>query len=138
MTDANSDPIARVTGPGAPITTYSSDEIVTLPPTATIREAARLMDTASVGCVVIGAVDAVDGVVTERDIVRVLATGLDPDTATVADIESRTLQWAGTDATVGDVAEEMMEGYVRHVLVGDGGRLQGIVSMRDVVTAYLS
>ena len=138
MTDANSDPIARVTGPGAPITTYSSDEIVTLPPTATIREAARLMDTASVGCVVIGAVDSVDGVVTERDIVRVLATGLDPDRATVADIESRTLQWAGTDATVGDVAEEMMEGYVRHVLVGEAGRLQGIVSMRDVVTAYLS
>ena len=138
MTDANSDPIASVTGPGAPITTYSSDEIVTLPPTATIREAARLMDTASVGCVVIGAVDAVDGVVTERDIVRVLATGLDPDRATVADIESRTLQWAGTDATVGDVAEEMMEGYVRHVLVGEAGRLQGIVSMRDVVTAYLS
>jgi CBS domain-containing protein len=88
--------------------------------------------------VVIGAVDAVDGVVTERDIVRVLATGLDPDRATVADIESRTLQWAGTDATVGDVAEEMMEGYVRHVLVGEAGRLQGIVSMRDVVTAYLS
>ena len=96
------------------------------------------MDSASVGCVVVGSVDAVDGVITERDIVRVLASGLDPDQATVADIESRVLMWAGTGSTVGDVAEEMMESYVRHVLVGEDGTLVGIVSMRDVITAYLS
>jgi CBS domain-containing protein len=138
MSDAQPDPIQRVTGPDAPITTYSSDEILTLAPTATIREAAKLMDDASVGCIVIGSVDDVDGVVTERDIVRVLARGLDPDASTVADIESRSLMWAKPDSTVGDVAEEMMEGYIRHVLVGDDGRLAGIVSMRDVITAYLS
>jgi CBS domain-containing protein len=137
MSDST-DPISRVTGPDAPITTYSSDEILTLDPTATIRQAATLMDEASVGCVVIGSADAVDGVVTERDIVRVIARGLDPDACTVAEIESRRLQWATADATVGDVAEEMMESYVRHVLVGEDGKLQGIVSMRDVITAYLS
>jgi CBS domain-containing protein len=131
-------PIDRVTGATAPITTYSSDEILTLAPSATIREAAKLMDDASVGCIVIGSPDDVDGVVTERDIVRVIARGLDPDRSTVAEIESRRLQWATTDSTVGDVAEEMMESYVRHVLVGEDGKLQGIVSMRDVITAYLS
>jgi CBS domain-containing protein len=138
MSEPQPEPIARVTGPDAPITTYSNDEIVTLPPTATIREAAAVMDTASVGCVVVGSADAVEGVVSERDVVRVLASGLDPDQATVADIESRVLMWCGTDATVGEVAEEMMESYVRHVLVGDDGRLVGIVSMRDVITAFLS
>jgi CBS domain-containing protein len=137
MTDGQ-DPIARVTGPDAPITTYTSEEIVTLPPMATIRQAAAMMDGAGVGCVVIGSADAVDGVVTERDVVRVLAAGLDPDQATVADIESRVLQWAGPDATVGDVAEEMMESYVRHVLIGENGHLRGVVSMRDLITAYLS
>ena len=131
-------PLDRVTGATAPITTYASDEILTLAPTATIRQAASLMDDASVGCVVIGSVDAVEGVVTERDIVRVIARGLDPDRSTVAEIESRTLMWATADSTVGDVAEEMMESYVRHVLVGEDGKLQGIVSMRDVITAYLS
>ena len=36
-----------------------------------------------------------------------------------------------------DVAEEMMENYVRHVLVGDDGVLVGVVSMRDLLGAFL-
>jgi CBS domain-containing protein len=37
-----------------------------------------------------------------------------------------------------EVAEEMMDCYVRHVLVEDGGRLVGIVSARDLLGAYVS
>lgn len=127
-----------VTGADAPILTYATDEIVVLDPSASVREAARLIDTASVGCIVIGSVEAVEGVVTERDVVRLVAAGGDPDTVTVGELESRTLKWTTPDATVGEVAEEMMEEYVRHVLVGDDGRLLGIVSMRDLLTAFLS
>jgi CBS domain-containing protein len=127
-----------VTGAGAPVLTYAIEELVVLAPSATVREAARLIDSASVGCIVIGSADAVDGVVTERDVVRLVAAGGDPDVVTVGELESKTLKWATPDATVGEVAEEMMEEYVRHVLVGDDGRLLGIVSMRDLLGAYLS
>ena len=125
-------------GPGAPISTYTTDEIVTLDAQASVRAAAALIDSASVGCIVIGSADAVEGVVSERDIVRFVASGRDPAAVTVGELESKNLMWADPTATVGDVAEEMMESYVRHVLVGEDGRLQGIVSMRDVITAYLS
>jgi CBS domain-containing protein len=37
---------------------------------------------------------------------------------------------------VAEVAEEMMEHYVRHVLVEDAGRVVGIVSARDLLGAY--
>ena len=125
-------------GPGAPISTYTTDEIVTLDPSASVRAAAELIDTASVGCIVIGSAAAVEGVVSERDIVRFVASGRDPDGVTVGELETKHLMWTAPDSTVGSVAEEMMENYVRHVLVGDGTNVVGIVSMRDVITAYLS
>ena len=125
-------------GPRAPISTYTTDEIVTLDASATVRAAAELIDAASIGCIVIGTAEAVEGVVSERDIVRLVASGRDPDTVTVGELETKHLMWTTPESSVGDVAEEMMENYVRHVLVGDGTNVVGIVSMRDVITAYLA
>ena len=76
------------------------------------------------------------GVVTERDIVRAVARDLDLATTPVADIAATRLVWASPLATVGEVAGEMMEDYVRHILVGDGTTVEGVVSMRDVIAAY--
>jgi CBS domain-containing protein len=42
------------------------------------------------------------------------------------------------EADVADVAEEMMERYVRHVLLERDGELAGIVSARDLLGAYAS
>ncbi|HSL73097.1 MAG TPA: CBS domain-containing protein [Ilumatobacteraceae bacterium] len=123
-------------GEEALITTFMSDGLVTVPPTASLRQVATIIADASVGCVVVGSTDDVDGVISERDIVRAVADGLDLDATTVAEVESKTLVWASSNATVGSVAEEMMQDYVRHVLVRDGGRVVGIVSMRDVLSAY--
>jgi CBS domain-containing protein len=44
--------------------------------------------------------------------------------------------WCDATATVTEVAELMMERYVRHVLVEDDGRLVGIVSARDLLGVY--
>ena len=136
MTDQ--DPTAQFRGGNAAVSTYMTDAIVALAPTASLREAATVIAEASVGCIVVGSHGAVEGVITERDLVIAIATGRDVDTTTVADVESKRLVWAGPETSVGDVAEEMMEDYVRHVLVGDDGTISGIVSMRDVITAYMS
>ena len=44
--------------------------------------------------------------------------------------------WCDESATVGEVATEMMEQYVRHVLVERDGDLIGIVSARDLLGAF--
>jgi len=74
-------------------------------------------------------------VVSERDIAVAAGRGDDLDSVTAGDLDNAGLVWVGTDATIGDVAAQMMQGYVRHVLVGDGQRLVGVVSIRDVVVA---
>ena len=79
------------------------------------------------------------GVVSERDIVRCVALGVDLDATTVETIESEDLKWAAQGSSVDTVAEEMMENYLRHMLIADDtGLLVGVVSMRDLLTAYLT
>lgn len=127
------------TGPGsALLESFMNDEIVTAAPTTTLREAARLLDDAGVGVLVVGTPAAVEGVVSERDILRAVARDVDVDATVVTEVESRELKWATPTNTVDDVIEEMMEGYIRHVLVADErGTLVAIASMRDLLTAFL-
>lgn len=114
-----------------------SEEIVSAPADITIRDAARLMRDSDVGLLVIGDRENVIGVVSERDVVRAVATGADLDAGTVADGLSTNLKWATPASPVNEVIEEMMEGYLRHILVGgDNGALIGIVSMRDLLAAF--
>ena len=129
----------RFSGPGsALLESFMNDEILTAPATTTLRAAARLLDDAGVGVLVVGTPDAVEGVVSERDILRAVAHDADLDATLVTEVESRELKWATPTNTVDDVVEEMMEGYIRHVLVADErGTLVAIASMRDLITAFL-
>jgi CBS domain-containing protein len=120
------------------LTFVSTEEIVTVAPTEPVRAAAAAVVEQSVGMLVVGTTDDVVGVVSERDIVRAVAEGLDLDRVTVAEIASRQLVWLDADDNIGDAAEEMMEDYVRHVLVRDEGGLVGVLSMRDVLSAFTS
>ena len=117
---------------------FMPDTVTTVEPTMSLRQAAERLRDAEVGLLVVGTVDAVQGVVSERDIVRCVALGVDLDTTTVETIESEDLKWAAQGTPVADVIEEMMENYLRHVLIaGEGGQLVGVVSMRDLMAAYL-
>jgi CBS domain-containing protein len=124
-------------GSDAPVTSYMTSEVQHVDPTATLRDVARVLVDVGIGCVAVGPPDAVVAVISERDIVRAVADGADLDSTTAADAGSRSLVWASIDDTIGDVAEEMMEDYVRHLLVRDDAGLVGILSMRDVLSAYV-
>jgi CBS domain-containing protein len=125
-------------GGDQPVELFMRDTVTVIDPSASLREAATRLQSAEVGIVVVGTVDAVKGVVSERDIVRCVALGVDLDTTTVEAVESENLKWATPGSTVDTVAEEMMENYLRHMLIADdAGRLVGVVSLRDLITAYL-
>jgi CBS domain-containing protein len=128
--------------------TSPGSEIVSLllgTPVAKVRAGASLQDIAaamveaSVGALVVGERrGGPTGVVSERDLMRALAEGWDPEATRAGDIASTRLVWCDARATIAEVANEMMDEYVRHVLVEDHGRLVGIVSARDVLAAYAS
>jgi CBS domain-containing protein len=109
-------------------------------PDATLHEVADALVAAGVGALVVsnGASDGAAGIVSERDIVGALAERRDPATTRASDVAHRALVWCDAQATMTEVATQMMERYVRHVLVEEDGRLIGIVSARDLLGAYAS
>jgi CBS domain-containing protein len=116
---------------GAPVVRVAED--------ASLRDVAASMVASSVGALVLGKrPGTATGIVSERDIVRALAERRDLAATRAGDIASTSLVWCDANASIAEVAEEMMDAYVRHVLVEDHGRLVGIVSVRDLLGAYAS
>jgi CBS domain-containing protein len=125
-------------GGNAPVRTYLTADVVTIGPGASAREAAQAMSAASIGAVLVGTPHEIVALVSERDLVRAIADGLDLDMVYASDIGSTELFCIEIDDTIGDAAEEMMEDYVRHILVRDGATVVGVLSIRDVVSAYIT
>ena len=119
-----------------PVSTFARDDNRGLDPDADLWEIAEALVKEDVGALTISAPHGVGGVVSERDVVRALAARRDPATTTAADIAHTRLIWCDANSTVAEVAVEMMEHYVRHVLVEETGRFVGIVSARDLLGAY--
>lgn len=121
-----------------PVSTLASTTVVRTRPQASLRQLATAMRGADVGILVVGERGTPAAVVSERDIVRALANGADPDATTASAVAHSDLVWCEASAPVADVAREMMVSYVRHVLVENDGHLVGVVSARDILGAYAS
>lgn len=109
----------------------------TVPPDASIGEAARRMRRHDVGClVVVDGVDPLDGIVTDRDLVlRGLASERDPSTTAVREVMTRGP--AAVEAGVGaEQALHLMadQGVRRLVVLDSEGALLGVVSYDDVLS----
>jgi CBS domain-containing protein len=121
-----------------PVSALIGDRVARVGAHATLFEVAGAMAAAGVGALVVGDLDRPSGIVTERDLAGALAARRDPATTTVGDIAHTSLVWCDAQATVAEVATEMMTAYVRHVLVEEDGRLVGVVSVRDLLGVYAS
>ena len=115
---------------------FASDSVVRVGPASSLSEVAAALSAADIGAVAVGTVDNVTGIVSERDVVRALAARRDPATIRARDLAHTTLVRCDVQSSVAEVAQEMMEHYVRHVVVEDEGRVVGIVSARDLLGAY--
>jgi CBS domain-containing protein len=113
------DPVARVAGD------------------ADLASIARALVEGEVGALIVGDDERPAGIISERDLVRALAGGDAPAT-TAAQLAHTELIWCDAASTVAEVAEQMMDHYVRHILVEEDGRLVGIVSARDLLGVYAS
>jgi len=130
--------VSHVSGAQASVGLFTGDVVAMVGPDATLQMAAETLVADDVGLLVVGTSDQVEGVVSERDLVRAVAFGRDPRTTLVRDVASTRLVWCDATATVAEVGELMMEQYVRHVLVEDAEGLVGVVSARDVLGAYVA
>jgi CBS domain-containing protein len=114
-----------------------SETVLTIGPQHTLREAAAAMCRRNVGAAVVLDPDAPGpGVITERDILRAVGSGEDPDRELVAEHLTTTLTFASPDWSLEQAAAAMVRGRFRHLVVVNGGELAGILSMRDIVRCW--
>jgi CBS domain-containing protein len=109
----------------AAILKHKGGSVISVTPSASVLEVAEVIAAQRIGAVM---------VVSERDVVKALAAHKGTITAlTAADVMTHQVVTA-TPATPVDEALEIMDrGYFRHLPVLDGGKLAGIISIRDVV-----
>ena len=116
-----------------------SDVVLTVNPGHSLRDAARAMADRSVGAaVVIDLEQPGPGIITERDILQSVGSGQDPDQELVADHLSPQITFAAPDWSLERAADAMVRGGFRHLVVVDGGRMTGVLSMRDIVRVWVS
>jgi CBS domain-containing protein len=125
-----------VAGGDARVSIYAADVVLTIDSDASLLAAADELAGDQVGLIVLGTTSNVEAVLSERDVVKAIAEGLDPLATPAMAVASKKIVWCDADATVREAVELMMEHYVRHVLLEHRGRLAGIVSARDLLGAY--
>jgi CBS domain-containing protein len=116
------------------------DLVFTVSPNETVQSAAALLHSRRVGAlVVLDAHDAVVGIVSERDLVRVIAQeGSAGLTRPVSGCMTAEVLFARLDETVDGLLARMTDRRVRHLPVVRGARLVGLVSIGDLVKAKIA
>ena len=109
-------------------------EVVTISPDAPITDLVRVLGEKNIGAAVVSSDGTtVEGIVSERDVVRLLVRGADALTAPISTIMTPEVTTCTPGATIDEIMHLMTEHRIRHVPVLADGQLIGIVSIGDVV-----
>jgi CBS domain-containing protein len=110
-------------------------EVVTIEPSASLADAARLLAEKRIGAaLILGADNRLAGIISERDIVRALAArGADALGEPVSQSMTRKVETGSEGEAVANIMERMTVGKFRHMPVVDQGRVIGVVSIGDIV-----
>ena len=112
-----------------------STDLTTAEAELTLGAAATLMGEHRVGSVVVMEGDQLVGIFTERDVVRALSNTHDAPVRPVAEWMTRDPRTIDPDSDAQAALAAMIEGSFRHLPVVEGGKVIGMVSIRDVARA---
>jgi len=119
----------------------SGKRVETISPSASVHDLVNALNTHQVGALVVS-VDGkrIDGIVSERDVVRAMPGKLDQLIEMhVRDLMTVDVTTCTSESTVSDLMKTMTEMRIRHVpVVNENNQLISIVSIGDVVKAHIS
>jgi CBS domain-containing protein len=115
---------------------HMSRDLLTVAPQDRLGEVAQRMVERDVGAVLVLEQRRLAGILTERDVLRAVARGLDEST-TVADWMTRDPDTLEADETTRQAATLMIHGGFRHLPVMEGGEVVGMLSIRDLMRIVL-
>jgi CBS domain-containing protein len=113
------------------VTAVMSSNLLTASAGDALTDAARRMAERRVGAIIVTDGSRLEGIMTERDVLR--AVGRGSIDGTVGDWMTRHPDTAPQTATIGQAAAMMVHGGYRHVPIVDGDHVVGIVSIRDLL-----
>jgi CBS-domain-containing membrane protein len=110
------------------------EDVVTTKPSATVRQAAELMNLHEIGCLVVIDQEKPVGILTERDILkRVVCKSKQSQKTKVHDLMSRPLITASPHMHAGEAAKLMLERNIKKLPIVESGRLVGLVTITDLL-----
>lgn len=107
--------------------------IVAVGPDDSVRKAVKLMASRNIGCVVSVEKSKPLGILTERDIVRIVQKGIDLDKTRVSDIMSRKIISLESGSSIQSAVDILEKNHIKKLPVIERGRLIGIVTMTDLL-----
>src|SRR4051795_5711074 len=111
-----------------------TEEVLTITPERSLRDAARFMTENNVGAAVIMDPEQPGpGIITERDLVRSLGRGENPDRELVKDHLTSKATFADEDWSLQEAADAMASGGFRLLKLMAGDDMAGIISFRDII-----
>ncbi|HYN97172.1 MAG TPA: CBS domain-containing protein [Pilimelia sp.] len=111
--------------------------ILVVGPEHTLRQAAQLMSARGVGSAIVVDPDANGiGIMTERDVLKAIGAGLDPDVERTSAHITWDVVYAGPDWTLEDAAAAMSRGGFRHLVVMEDDDVLGVISVRDIMRVW--
>ena len=115
-----------------------SDEVISISKDASVLEAAKLMNTHKIGALVVINDGRVNGIFTERDMLRlVVAEKRNPDTTPVADVMTSEIACCRQETSIDEARTVMKNKRIRHLpVVGDDMQLHGMISIGDLNAYY--
>lgn len=116
-----------------PLSDVMAVKVVTVTRDLPAAEIARRLIAAKVGSALVCEGPKLVGIVTERDILRVVADGKDPQTVRAEACMTTSPVCAEPDWEIGDAARLMVSRGIRHLPVTQDGKIVGIVSIRDLL-----
>ena len=112
-----------------------SPTFISLPKSSTALEVAKLLTDEGIGAIMIkNPGEEVSGIITEADLTRrVIAAEKDPATTIAEEIMSNSMICVDVEASLEEAGDLMDEKHVRHLGVTAGGKIVGIISVRDLL-----
>jgi CBS domain-containing protein len=114
-------------------------DVATIDHTASVLDAAKLMNERHIGALVVSKGENVIGIFTERDILnRIVAAGKDPSSTITGDVMTSPMACCRRDTPLAECRTVMTRKRIRHLPVVEGGTLFGLISVGDILASEVA